>query len=193
MKKSYILILLATIAILIGIILGMVLSKNGQTSNLQQEPEFTLAQKEGAKKNESIRTSSNMEVKTSPHTLFLFHTYYQGCGHTQIERKEILEEDVNKTEEDLQEKYRDWGIKEFTTEQVLLYQEKEGICGEHYILKEIEGYVAIYTVDALGKETLQEKTDIITNYLPEADQLQLKEGIRINGQENLNAAIEDYE
>lgn len=194
MRKSYIILLLAVLAMTAGIIIGVVMSQQDKTSNLQQEPKTTLAEEVNNQQNgmEAV-TTSHIEVKTTPNTLYVFQTYYKECGHTIWQREKIPEEEINKTEEDLQEKYRDWGIKEFTAEQILFYQEQEGICNEHYMLRDTNGYLTIYTINASGQEILKEITDIITNYLPETDKQQLQEGIQVNGQENLNAAIEDYE
>ena len=46
-------------------------------------------------------------------------------------------------------------------------------------IKEHNGYIAIYTVDSFGKETLKETTEIVTTYLPQTDIKQLKEGIKV--------------
>ena len=134
-----------------------------------------------------------MEIKTSPNCLFVFRTYYKECKHTKVERNEIEEEYVNKTEEDLQEQYKDWKIEEFTTLMVSFYKEEDGICEEHYIIKDNNGYVAVYQIDSLGNETLKETTEIVTSYLPETDKERLKQGIKVNGLEELNSTIEDYE
>lgn len=194
MRKKYIIVVMAIITIIAGFIVGLVLASKNKTSNLEPEIESKLARETQNIQNEldSIATS-HRETKTSPSTLFVFETYYQGCQHTTIKKDEIPIKCVNQTEEKLQKTYRDWKIKEFNNGEVTFYQEKEGICEEHYLIKEHNGYVAIYTVDNLGKETLKETTEIVTNYLPETDKLRLKEGIKVYGQENLNATIEDYE
>ena len=70
---------------------------------------------------------------------------------------------------------------------------KEGICDEHYLLKENNGYIAIYRKDNEGKEKLKETTQIVTTYLPETDRQSLKNGIEIIGKENLSLTLEDYE
>lgn len=191
MKKKYIIVLAVIITIAMGFIIGMLLASRNKTSNLEPEIESKLA-KETQNEMELIATS-HMEVKTSPNTMFTFETYYQECKHTTIQKNEIPKECVNQTENELQERYRDWKIKEFNKEEVTFYQEKEGVCKEHYVIKENNGYVAIYTIDSLGKETLKETTEIVISYLPETDKLRLKEGIKVYGQENLNATIEDYE
>jgi len=194
MRKKYIIILLAIITIIAGVIIGVWLSSKNKTSNLEPETKSQLAKTNQNIKNE-IQTveTINKEIKTSPNCLFVFQTYYKECNHTINKKQEIPKECVNQTEEELQEKYKDFAIKEFTSNQVTFYEEKEGICNEHYIIKDNNGYVAIYTIDSFGKETLKETTEIVTSYLPETDKIRLKEGIKVTGQEELNACIEDYE
>lgn len=62
-----------------------------------------------------------------------------------------------------------------------------------YIVKEKDGFIAIYTVDDNGKEILKEKTKISTEYLTQTDLIKIKDGIRANGREELNAVLEDFE
>lgn len=193
MDKKYIITLSVIITIVIGIIVGIWLSNRNKTSNLEPEIQRELAKEENLQNEIQIIQTANTEIKTSPNCLFVFQTYYKECNHTINEKKDIPKECVNQTEEELQEKYRDFKIKEFTSNQVTFYEEKEGICNEHYIIKDNNGYVAIYWVDSFGKETLKETTEIVTSYLPEVDKIKLKEGIKAIGQEELNARIEDYE
>lgn len=194
MSKKYIIILITIAVVVAGIIVGVVLGGEDKTLNLQPEIDTKLATENQDLENEvQIITTSNIEVKTSPNALFVFQTYFKQCEHIKVERIEIPKEYVNQTEEYLQEKYKDWKIQEFTPSQVAFYQEQEGICNEHYVIRENNGYVAIYMIDSLGKETLKETTEIVTSYLPETDKMRLQEGIKVIGQENLNATIEDYE
>lgn len=194
MEKKYIIILSIITTIILGGIVGIFLVNRNKTSNIKQETETQLAQNTEPMQNEiQIIKTSNTEVKASPNCLFTFQTYYKECNHTINERIDIPKECVNQTEEELQEKYKDYMIKKFTSAEITFYQEKEEICNEHYIIKDNNGYVAIYTVDSFGKETLKETTEIVTAYLPEADKIKLKEGIKATGQEELNARIEDYE
>lgn len=194
MKKIYLFILIGILVVIAGVLVGLFLGNSGKTSDLESESETKLASNLQSIENEmKIATTSNIEIKTSPNCLFVFEVYYKQCEHTLTEKKEILPDCVNKTEEELQDKYKEWKIKEFTNTMVTFYQEKDEICDEHYVIKDNDGYVAIYKVDSLGNETLKEKTEIVTTYLPDTDKNRLKEGIKVNGQEELNATIEDYE
>ena len=61
------------------------------------------------------------------------------------------------------------------------------------MIKENNGYIAIYYLDEQGNETLKETTSIVMQYLPETDIERLKQGIHVVGDEQLNATLEDYE
>ena len=68
-------------------------------------------------------------------------------------------------------------------------EEKEMV----YVLKEYKENIAIYVLDEQEKEHLREVTHILTKYLTNIDIERLKEGIRVEGKEALNKALEDYE
>lgn len=192
MKKSYWVAIAvgAGVVVLVAGIIDVFLGR--RTSKIEPKVETQLVSLEKNMQNEIISTS-NQEVKTSPNAIFIFKTYYKECEHITNEKVEIPKNFVNQTQEEIKKAYEGWRIEEFNSQQVVFYMEKQGICNEHYIIRENNGYVAIYSVDAFGKETLKETTEIVTAYLPETDKNRLKEGIKVNGKEELNAALEDYE
>lgn len=104
---------------------------------------------------------------------------------------------MNKTKEELEIKYEEWKIQSFKKNEIIFYKEQEGICNEHYIIKDNEGYVCVYLIysnqEKNKQEILVEVTEIITDYLPETDKRALKEGIKVVGRDKLNATLEDYE
>ena len=178
--------------VVLGIIVGIFVSKNSTKDEKKVETKLVSTEQNIQNGIELISTSY-AEVKASPNCLFEFKTYYKGCKHTTTKRENIPEELVNKTEIEMQDRYKDYKIEEFTANNIVLYQEKEGICDEHYLLKENNGYIAIYKIDNAGKEILKENTQIVTTYLPETDKQNLKNGIKIIGKENLSLTLEDYE
>jgi len=193
MKKSYMWIIIGICAIVVlGIIVGIFVSKNS-TKDEQKVETKLVSTEQNIQNGIELISTSYAEVKASPNCLFEFKTYYKGCKHTTAKRENIPEELVNKTEIEMQDRYKDYKIEEFTANNIVLYQEKEGICDEHYLLKENNGYIAIYKIDNAGKEILKENTQIVTTYLPETDKQNLKNGIKIIGRENLSLTLEDYE
>ena len=191
MRRNYIIIGIV-LTIMIGIFTGILIFNNGVQLAQQQENNEEIVENKLSDEIQ-ITTTGAKEEKTTPNTLLTFKTFYKKCGHTIDVKEEITENLVNKTETQLRESFKDWQMKNFSAKQVELYKEKDEICNEHYIIKEKNGYVAIYLLDRNQKETLQEVTQIAVVYLPQTDQMQLKEGIKVVGKQEVNATLEDYE
>lgn len=136
---------------------------------------------------------NSQEEKITPNTKLVLRKYYEQCGHSINEYVEMPSELINMTREELQEQYKDWSINVFSEKEVILIKIVNDFCNEHFVLKELDGYIAIYKIDKNGKETLKEKTAISTKYLTETDKEHLKNEIKIFGIENLNKYIEDFE
>lgn len=140
----------------------------------------------------SLQTNSQ-EEKILPNAAITFKKTYEKCGHTSSQYLEVPEELVNKTEQELQEIYTDWNIEEFSDTEIILSKSEQGECGEHYIVKDVNGQVMIYEVLEDGTEREYEQTDISTEYLTDTDKINMQNGIRVNGKQELNQLIEDFE
>ena len=134
---------------------------------------------EELQENEMLETDAQ-EEKISPNCSFTVRTYYKGCGHITSEYNNIPEELVNKTEQELKEMYPEYMVETFKSNEIVVYKEKEGECGEHYLVKDLNGTVVIYERMNDGTEKLLEETSISTDYLPETDKIQMQEGIEVN-------------
>lgn len=143
--------------------------------------------------NQNLLETNSDEEKISPNCSFTIRTYYKGCGHITTEYNNIPDELVNKTETELNEMYPEYMVETFKSNEVVVYVENEGECGEHYLVKDLDGKVVIYEKLSDGTERLLEETSITTDYLPETDKIQMKNGIEVNGKQELNQLIEDYE
>lgn len=137
--------------------------------------------------------ANTQEEKTSPNCSFTIKTHFLSCGHTKNEYANLPQELVNLTKDEIQEKYQEYEIETFASNKVVLYQEKQGECGEHYMVKDKEGQVTVYQVLEDGTQKELEITSITTEYLPETDKINMKNGIQVNGKQELNQLIEDYE
>ena len=197
MKK--ILIIISIISIIsIAIFIGSYIFQNKLENNIyeakQIEDECTiegelmeLGMMEGY-----LQANSN-EEKVGPNTILKLKKIYLDCNHTVTEIVELPTELINMNKQELGEKYKEWKVEEFSTEEIILSREYTGICNQHYLVKITGDVLGVYTIDKDGKETLKEKTEIYADYLPENDISRLKEGIEVIGRENLNSLLEDYE
>lgn len=140
----------------------------------------------------TINTATN-EEKLSPNATLILKRKYKECGHIIKEYKRITDELVNLTEKELIEKNKDWEIEKFSNMELILIKELEGVCDEHYVLREKDGVIAVYKIEEENKEVLEELTGIVTEYLTENDKIEIKQGIKVYGREELNSILEDYE
>lgn len=201
--KKVLLITLAFVTIIGGIIGSLyMMSKSRQHHQSGKEENYYIADKvtddcmDEYKEIESddIEQANTSEVeKLSPKAVITFEKKYNACEHTVRRYEEIDENLVNTTKEDIQKKYSSWKIKEFSKDRVVLYQEVDGECGEHYILRDVDGKINIYKLDENGNEALINETDIATEYLTETDMINMDNGLIVYGKESLNKLLEDFE
>ncbi len=144
-------------------------------------------------KNDITITTNTNEEKISPNATLILKRKYKECGHIIKEYKKITDELVNLTKKELIEKENDWEIEKFSKMEVILLKETEGVCNEHYVLKEKDGVIAVYKIENEDKEVLEELTGIVTEYLTESDKMEIEEGITVYGKEELNSILENYE
>ena len=137
--------------------------------------------------------ASSAETKVSPNADLIIKKKHIDCGHVTEDLVEIPTEMVNKTQEEIEEMYSDFDIEAFSRDEVILYKEVEGVCNEHYKIKEEDGVIVVYVTNENGQEILYDKTGVATEYLAEEDLNNIRNGLEIYGTENLNKFIEDFE
>lgn len=196
MKKLGIIIAFIVIFI-IAIFVGKYLySSDAKEENMVKNEEKNnsiINQVDYSVKNDITINIDSEEEKISPNATLILKKHYKECGHTIKEYAEIPEEFVNLTKSEIEKEYSQWEVEKFTPLDIILIKEEEGFCNEHYILKEEQGVIAVYKVDKQGEETLYETTGISVEYLTESDKLELKDGIKVYGKEELNSMLENYE
>ena len=200
MNKT-IVIMISIIVIMLAIFTAIVMVKPNE-NNEEYIDEIKVAEEEildecteeyeYLNSQEIVETDSS-EEKVSPNCSIILKSYYPECKHTTQKYLNVPDDLINKTEKQVKEIYSDWNIEKFVSNEIILWKEFEGECGEHYIVRDKEGQVVIYQILSGGKEVEVEKTDISTDYLPETDKINMREGIKVYGKDNLNQLIEDYE
>lgn len=200
--KRILLILLGIIFIVGGICAAILISKPNENEIPQNITEEAVYSNKANTENENtnqnlienstLQTNSN-EERISPNAFITYKRTYKKCGHTTSEYKEIPKELVNLTKEELQEMYSDWTIEKFTDTDIILNKEEEGSCDEHFVVRDVDGMVTVFKKQEDGTETKYQETDIATEYLTDTDKINMQKGIEVNGKQELNQLIEDYE
>lgn len=207
--KNVMIFCLAVILFSVGIILGAELNSVGMEKELAQEKKKLDSMQDIVVKNvQASQNSSESEEndlkgdaqavtatpkKISPYATLKIEKFFKGCGHTTINTMEIPKELVNMTEEELQAKYEKWEIRKFEEREIELYREIDANCSDHFVVKEENGKVVVYTQISNNNMQLKEETDIDFESLREEDKELIREGIEIYGQEDLSSFMEDFE
>ena len=201
MKKLWIIMLIA-IALMIGTTVGLIIfyNNNGQAriaieNNIEEISDMVTDECiDEYEIMEKVDVEANSEEeKVSPNCQMIFKRYYKDCKHTTNEYADVIQDLVNKTESDLRTMYSDWIIEKYSATQVILYKEFEGNCGQHFVLRDDDGKITVYRINVNNEEELYEKTEISVEYLTETDKIQIQNGISVNGVEELNQLIENFE
>lgn len=202
MKKIWMIIPIILV-ILIGIVVGrLIYNNNGKLANknniIQNEINIVSEKvtddctEEYQEVQEEIATNSQ-EEKISPNCLLILKKYYDECNHTINEYVDVPQDLVNGTEEDLKKEYPYWQIEKYSSNEIILYKEFNSNCGQHFVLREDEGKITVYKINENNEEEIYEKTEISVEYLSETDKGKISEGIKVNGIEELNQLLEDFE
>lgn len=204
MKKSWIIILILAI-IIIGIIAGLAIYNKNEKSknNVIQNEINTVSEKvtdECTEEYEELEEQAKLEIETnsseekiSPNCLITLKRYYNECQHTINEYVDIPQNLVNGTQEDLEKEYPNWEIQKYSSNEIILYREFDSNCGQHFVLRNDNGNITVYKINENNEEEIYEKTEISIDYLTETDKIEIQNGIRVNGIEELNQLIEDFE
>lgn len=196
MRRTWMIGILIAILLLIGIVAGIyAYQKNSaQDSNVISNTQLAKEEEQKSKeiKENSLSTVS-MEEKVSPNCMLLEKQYFKGCDHIIKKAKDIPEKCINYSKGQFEKAYQNWKIEEFSSNHITVYQEKEGFCNEHYVIRENDGVLSIYSKNENGEESLVENTQIQTMYLPEEDLKRLEQGIEAVGNTQLNSILEDFE
>ena len=201
MRKVWIFIIIIII-ILIGIMAGIFIYNKDKKINKNNTNNFVINEvNEVSEKvtdecteeyKKELETNSQDE-KISPNCLMILKKYYKECDHTINEYVDVPQDLVNKTEDDLKKEYPYWNIEKFSSNEIILYKEFDSNCGQHFVLKDNDGKIAVFKINEDNTEEVYENTEISTEYLSETDKTKLKAGIAVNGIENLNQILEDFE
>ncbi len=141
----------------------------------------------------NIISTQQQEEMISPNTEITKTIYYEKCGHTITEETEAEDEMINLTEEEFEDKFPEWEINSFDTENISIFKKCDETCPEHYIIGESEGIINIYRLNKDGEEELYETTSIYLSYLPEQDQQRIRDKIEVYGMINLNSILENFD
>lgn len=162
-------------------------------SKLWKENNYQNVDSTSSKMENVVETTANLEEKLSYDANFAIKKYYNECGHCKLNYVELPKEFINLSQNEIEELYSEWKIEEFNSNNIVIAQNIDKICDDHYVLKLGEKNIEIYKMIEAEDFELVTETNISKEYLTNNDIKKLEEGIFVLGISNLNSALEDFE
>lgn len=143
---------------------------------------------------ETTQTTTVLQKNKTIHadTKLVYQYFYTGDKEIQEQKEPAPDFLQGLNREQLQSIYEGWQIVLFSPEQVILRCYIEGMSTESYLIGEKEGCLAIFYEDSQKAIYLKEKTDLPLSALPEGTAMQIREGLRVTGEENLAKVLADF-
>ena len=143
----------------------------------------------------SLATNESEQI-VSPNAVIIIKRNYNECGHELKEFKQIDSKYVNMNEKEFEREFLkdndDFVIENFSSKEIVVSENVEGSCDEHYLLQSKDGVVVVYKYNENGEKEEYKKTNIVVEYLTERDKEELEKGIEVAGDSELNSRLEDY-
>ncbi len=143
----------------------------------------------------SLITNESEQI-VSPNAVIVIKRNYNECGHQLKEFKQIDNKYVNMDEKEFETEFlkdnEDFIIENFSSKEIVVSEDVNGSCEEHYLVKSDNGFVVVYKYNSNGEKEEYKKTNIAVEYLTETDREELSKGIEIVGKSELNSRLEDY-
>ncbi len=177
MKKKVVLLALAGFFLSLG--LGYALTTKDQEKQKLPTQEQTIL-------------VGKKEITVKKEGKIIYQYYYTKDAITKEVEEPVPDFLEGLNREQMQSIYNGWQIVYFSPEKVILRCSVEGKSSEVFVLKEYEGYLAVFTEDINKKMKLKELTQVPISVLPEPERQQLIEGIYVLGEENLVKLLSDF-
>ncbi len=130
---------------------------------------------------------------TSQETTFIFERMYKSCGHNSITYRSATAQETGLSRGQIEDMHSSWEIKEFSPSIVWLFEEIDGYCPNHYIIREKDGCIAIYRPDKDGQGVyLIHQTNIEVALLNADIQERIREGWVVDSIEQLELLMESW-
>ncbi|MGE5473632.1 MAG: BofC C-terminal domain-containing protein [Ignavibacteriales bacterium] len=126
-----------------------------------------------------------------PGAIIIIEKKYTKCGHVSSTQIDAPEDMVNLNESQFKLVFKNWNVSLFSPEKVILSKEIQTKCMNHFILKEKDGFIAVYYQESINGISLKEVTSISVENLPQKEKSRLKEGIKIESVQDLAQTLED--
>ncbi|HHV38102.1 MAG TPA: hypothetical protein GXX70_01260 [Tepidimicrobium sp.] len=151
---------------------------------------------------EEEKDSSGLEIlkediRITPNTFIEKSIFYGDCNHNITQLNNVDDTIINMNESEykkhMKENYPNIKVIDFSAERIILHEQRNHMCPNHYIIGESDGKIAIYRIDENGERYLDKVfDDYPISLLKKIDQEKLMEGIVVDSEEELSNVLENF-
>lgn len=198
MKKYLFIMLLICVVLTLA---SFVFSYYIMDKNISEKPSKGISEnmylEDNKVSDENILSISKGENHVSPNTTIKYIIYYTECGHTLTKIVEPFDEIINMNQKQFEEYIKN-NLEEsrlisFSNKEIIIEKKINSLCPNHFIIGETNGKIAIYKINEKGEKILDK---ILENssikMLKDIDQQKLKNGIRVDSEEELTDVLENF-
>ncbi|MBB6214853.1 hypothetical protein HNQ80_000938 [Anaerosolibacter carboniphilus] len=170
--------------------------EESQNHNNSKDPVETMPnQEDDLNLNLNVEETVNNNLVTEE-TKLIFKTYYEKSRDTLTKEEKVpivlIGEPLRSLQDYVSSHYIGWSIRGISEDFIELYRVKETLSPNYYIVKEKDGFIAIFQIDDSGNNILIDQTEIPIFGLGDIDQQKLKDGIPVKNLESVHQILEDY-
>ncbi len=152
---------------------------------------FVSFDKESVKnfQNDTVMAEASLENTINENTILEFvYNYSDGFSETKQDLPQQFM--VGWDREQVEKAYSQWEMTEFSKDKVIFNKSVDSTSSQHYILKEDEGYIAVFYRDS---DILKEVTSTPISSLSVEDRKLFEKGVSVDGDVNLIKYLESLE
>lgn len=137
------------------------------------------------------------ENRISPNTFIEERTSYKACGHIISVITPAPDQMVNMTKEELSQYISsnepNKRIISFSNVKIVLWNEKNHLCKDHYVIGEEDGKIAIFKIGESGEKILDKVfVEYPVSILRELDRQKISDGIIVDSEDELSDMLENF-
>lgn len=136
---------------------------------------------------------AHLAYRTEPQSKLYFERFYTKCGDLLTEETHMAYTHAGKTREDMLLAYPTWKLTEFAKDKVVFRKDIDGYCPMHYIIKNNNGYLAVYrSLKETGELYIENELDIRFDWLDSRTQQEIRKGLVVDTAEEVEKLVENW-
>ncbi len=181
-RRLMFLVGLLVLLIIIGVAYGFL-------SRVPAEAEETP----GGDNSNGEKGTAYLSYRLENQSVLIFERHYAKCNDVLSDESAMTHFHLGKTRADMELAYPRWRLTDFTPEKVVFRKEIDGYCPMHYIIKEKEGYLAVYrSHKETGELYIEDELNVRFDWLERDVQEQIRNGLVVDTAEEVEQLVENW-